>query len=51
MTRALWPRLRRYESPDQQSQGWSLRLSLMRNWEPAHILVGVLCLTYLYTRI
>lgn len=51
VTRALWPRLRRYESPGQTPQGWSLRTSLMRNAEPLHIVVGALCLAYLYARI
>lgn len=49
-TRALVPRLTPYRSPGQEQQVWSLRLSLMRNAEPVHIAVGVLCLAYLATR-
>lgn len=53
-TRALLPRLRAYRDAQasgdpQQRASWSLRLSMMRNGEPVHIVVMGACLIYLYT--
>ncbi len=52
-TRALLPRLTPYvdkEATDAPRTGWSLRLSMARNGEPIHILVGVICLWYLHAQ-
>jgi len=50
-TRALLPSATPYLSEHGQDQPrWSLKLSMMRNGEPIHILVGVLCLAYLYSK-
>jgi len=48
-TRALLPSLRPYSregAPGGPSE-WSLRLSMMRNGEPLHIVIGFACLAYL----
>ena len=45
-TRALLPRMRPYGVGERTP--WSLRLSMLRNGEPAHIVVAVLCLAWLY---
>lgn len=53
-TRALWPRLTAYadeEGGAAEKAVWSLKLSMARNGEPVHILVGVLCLWYLYAQL
>ena len=64
-TRALWPRLSPYTDKPEEALAddalgsdaqperptWSFKLSLARNGEPVHILVGVLCLWYLHSRI
>lgn len=47
-TRALLPRLRPERAPEGERGSWSLRLSMIRNGEPIHIAIGLLCLGYLY---
>ncbi len=48
-TKALIPSAKPYASEKRDQQpSWSLGLSLMRNGEPLHIAVGVLCIAYLY---
>lgn len=60
-TRALIPRLTPYASADGAQPGdgsepaggasWSLRLSMMRNGEPVHIVLLGGCLIYLYSQL
>jgi protein-S-isoprenylcysteine O-methyltransferase Ste14 len=51
-TRALVPRLEPYRSEgSEDGGGWSLRRSLVRNGEPIHVVVGLACLAYLFTRL
>ena len=49
-TRALLPRTAPYQDAQGASQktSWSLKLSMMRNGEPLHIVVGAACLIWLY---
>ncbi len=48
VTRALLPRLRPYSSEASERPEWSLRLSMMKNGEPLHIVIGLACLAYLW---
>jgi protein-S-isoprenylcysteine O-methyltransferase Ste14 len=50
-TRALLPRLNPYLAGGEPTRrsSWSLRLSMMRNGEPVHIVIMGACLIYLYT--
>lgn len=48
VTRALIPRLRPYGTGGGEAATWSLRLSAGRNGELWHILIGIVCLTWLH---
>jgi hypothetical protein len=51
-TSALVPSLTPFPSEDPARQPrWSLRLSTLRNGEPIHILIGFLCLGWLYAHL
>ena len=49
-TRALIPRLPVRDGASEKAR-WSGRLSFLRNGEPIHVLIGGLCLAWLYYRI
>jgi len=48
--RALWPRWQPYRAPGEPSESrWSLKLSMVRNGEPLHVILLSACLIYLAT--
>lgn len=47
-TRALVPRTTPWRGDGDQSGAWHFRTSMMRNGEPVHILIGGLCLAWLF---
>jgi protein-S-isoprenylcysteine O-methyltransferase Ste14 len=53
--RALWPRVTPYRAPGESREPvesrWSLRLSMVRNGEPLHVILLVACLVFLYRRL
>jgi protein-S-isoprenylcysteine O-methyltransferase Ste14 len=50
--RALWPRVTPYRAPGVPAESrWSLKLSMVRNGEPLHVILLVACLVFLYRRL
>ncbi len=50
--RALLPRFAPYRVPGESEENhWSLRLSMVRNGEPLHVILLVACLVYLYRQV